>query len=80
MKVYIGDDDASMTKSFKSMSKKSFVTVLKEYANTNNKHWALKDIERVVMKLLEEEQKIRILRLMMVVNEKIYLKGNLYLI
>jgi len=61
LKVYIGDDDASMTKSFKSMSKSPLVTVLKEYANTNNKHWASKDIERVVMKLLEEEQKIRIL-------------------
>lgn len=62
LKITIGDDDASMTKSFKSMSKSPLVTVLKEYANTIKKNWASKDIERVVMKLLEEEQRIRILK------------------
>lgn len=49
------------SKSSKSLSKKTFTANLNEYSKSSSKGWKMSDIERVVSRLLEEENNVPIL-------------------
>lgn len=59
--VSLGANNASMDKSFSQLTKSHFTTEVKDYSKTNKKGWKPKDIDRVVKKIFEEEQRNRIL-------------------
>lgn len=60
--VNIGAESATISESFNKLTKTHFALEVKAYAKTNKKGWSAKDIDRVVKKIFEEEQRIKILK------------------
>lgn len=60
--VNIGAENGSMSESFSRLTKTHFTTEVKAYSKTHNKGWNSKDIDRVIKKIFEEEQRNRILK------------------
>ncbi len=59
--VNMGDENSTMNKPFNQTTKTSFANAVKEYSKTNKKWWKPVDIDRVVTKIIKEEQQNLIL-------------------
>lgn len=59
--ISLGDNDPTMRKRFCVLTKSHFLTEVKDYSKSKKKGWKVKDIDRVVKLIFEEENKIRVL-------------------
>lgn len=59
--IFFANDSTSTFEDMSKLTKKNFISEIEIYSKNNGKNWKIKDIERVVKSILEEEKKNNIL-------------------